>query len=135
MLGFNPHVHHQAVEVAFAPRLSQVLDLVIVQLTSYERLQLQATDPLLAFVFLVGLEARFEARLHAQAERGVEGDGFCVAAHLGPARRGVFDGEELVANGLEGEGGRIVWDGNDYEGFLGRDGRRCCTEDAVLVAA
>ncbi len=86
-------------------------------------------------LFLGGFVARLEARLHADAERGVEGDVLGVATHLGAARRGLVDAQVLLALRLEGESAGVVGNGDDEEALFGGDGGRVGAEDAVSVAA
>ena len=58
-------------------------DLMLIEATTSSSLKFLATDFLAGPLLLRRLDARLEARLHADAQRGVEGDDGGVAAQLG----------------------------------------------------
>ena len=74
-------------KVILAFSLSQLLDLLVVQLASDDVFQLFFADLHIRFLFLCSLVTRLEARLHADAESGIEGDVICVSTHFRPAFR------------------------------------------------
>ena len=122
-------------EVILASSLPELLDLVIFQFTSNDVFQLLLADLLLGLLRLRGLVARLEASLHADAKCSVEGNIFCVSAHVGSACRGLVNAEDLFALSLQREGSGVVRYGDDEELLFGRDGGRVRIENAVLVAA
>ena len=121
-------------KVTLSPSLLQLLDLMVLQLPANKVLELLLADRLVCLLLLRDPILRLEARLHADAERGVERNRFGVTAYILPAGLGVVEREESVARGLEGEGGWVVGYGDRGEGFGGRDGGRVCAEDAEFVA-
>jgi hypothetical protein len=132
---FNLHIEGGFMEVALTSRLLQLSYFIIIQPTSDYFLEFLLTNLLLGLFFLGRLEPRFEARLHANAKRGGEAYALCIAADLGAFCRRLVNGEEEVACGLEGEGRRVVGDGDGVEGLFRGDGSRVRAEDAVFVTA
>jgi hypothetical protein len=122
-------------EVSFPATLLQALDFIVVEPPANQILELLPADLLVCLFLLGGPEARLEARLHAYADGGAECYALCVAADLGAGGGGLFDAEELFARGLQGEGGGVVGNGDDEEGFFGGHGGCGGAEDAVFVAA
>ena len=106
-------------KIALPPRPPQLLYLILVQPSPNDILQLLLTDLLQGLLFLGDLMFRLEPSLHPYPHCGVEVDLLCITPHVWPARFRVIDGDECVAPGLEGEGRRIVGDGDDGEGFSG----------------
>lgn len=139
MLTLHLDIQQGLVVIPLPPRPLEHLDLVVVQLPPRRLLELAAADLLARLLLARRLEPGLEARLHAHAQGGVEGDVGLVAAHLGRrvgfcrARR-VADREEGLAQGLDLEGARRVGCREDGEGFERGDGVGCRGEEADFVA-
>lgn len=126
MLTLDLDIQQRLVIVPLSPGPLQHAHLVLLQPPPGGRLQLLPADLLPGLLLPRGLEARLEARLHAHAQRRVEGDLGLVAPHLG---RGVglcgargADAEEGVAQGLDLERARGVGGREDGEGLERGDG-------------
>ena len=126
MTGLDLQLERLLMKVTLSPSLLQLLDLMVLQLPANKVLELLLADRLVCLLLLRDPILRLEARLHADAERGVERNRFGVTAYILPAGLGVVEREESVARGLEGEGGWVVGYGDRGEGFGGRDGGRVC---------
>lgn len=113
--------------IALPLRPLQHPHLILVQPPPSRILQLPAAN-LGLFALLLGRpDARLEARLHADAQRRVEGDVVGVTTHIGGrrirlGRRGWLDGDEGIAEGLDLERAGRVCGGDEVERFQGRDG-------------
>ena len=108
--------------IPLTPSALQPSHLILIQAPTDGLLELTTTDLLPGPFGLVGLEAWFEAGLHANAKGGVEGDGVGITTKLDMMTGRVGDGQEGVACGLDGKGARCVWTGDTSKGLFGRYG-------------
>lgn len=127
MLILDLNLQQPLMIIALALRPLQHPHLILVQPPPSRILQLAPAN-LGLFALLLGRpDARLEARLHADAQRRVEGDAVGVAAHIGRrrirlGRRRRLDGDEGVAKGLDLERAGGVCGGDEVERFDGGDG-------------
>ena len=122
MLPLDSNIQDGLMVVPLSPSPLQPFHFILIQTVTDGLLELSTTDLLPGPFGLVGLEARFEAGLHADADGGVEGDGVGITTKLDLDSGRVGDGQEGVAFGLDGKGAGRVWTGDTSKGLFGRDG-------------
>ena len=135
MLSLTPQQQARLPEVALTPRFPQSFDLALIQSPPDDVLQFLLADLLQRLLLLCNLVPGLEPGLHPYPHRGSEVDGLCIASHIRAARLRVVDCHKRITTCLEGEGGWVVGNRNNGEGFGGRYSGRGGAQYAVLVGA
>lgn len=132
-LTLQPQAHLP--KVTLPSRLPQLFDLLLVQLPPNDILQLLLANLLQSLLFLRYLIPRLKPRLHAYPKGSFKPNGLGITSHIRTACLRIIRCNERIATSLERECRRIVWNGDNGEGFRGRYGGRGRGEDAVFVGA